>query len=406
MSKILKWIFLGLWFIDVIVFLFGQKYAPENYHLIPGNPWGSLFGSTFISGVIFFCLAIFFAITSSKKEKNIKAKIKLEKPQTKYNTSFKRIVSRLFLTGIIGIIFGIAMFPFMTVADGLLFEQRAAIGGQNMIKMVALWGIFTLIVSLFTFWKKHFRMISVFLICCWIISIIFLVWVSTKDNNRPRCNRASPYPTPSEFTRSLDLIAQRMGIDEEKANGTLLQSAYNYRNCLNIQYSENDDKEVEAYFELPSNNDTKNLQELKIKVNPYYKNFDDLTLATLLAHEITHAGQYINDTLFKENKKINCFEKEAQAFTSQHSFILALNDEEQRSIYLRLNENSDINPTFQIIILTSQRGNEAAKACQDLQKKNKLSDELTNKCSWEGLESKLLQDIKENSYYQKQCAID
>lgn len=405
-QRILKWFFLVLWLICIVLFLIGQNFAPTNYHLIPGNPWGALFGTTFIVGVVSFCLAIFFAIIqpktktveekSNKKVKNLSRK--------KYDLSFKRIFSRVLLTGVVGIIFGVAMFPFMTVANGLLYEQRAAIGGQNMNKAVVLWGIFTLIVSLFTLWKKHFRMVSVLLIFCWILSIIFLISINTSDKNDFRCNRATSYEMPSEFNRSLDLIVQRMGIDKEKANGTILQSAFNYQNCLNIQYSEKDNKEVEAYFEYPLNNDQKNLENLKIIVNPSYKEFDDLTLATLLTHEIIHVGEYVNQVVSGNKISLTCYEKEAKSFLSEHSFIMSLNNEEQRSIYTRLREDSSKNPTFQTLLLTNQRAIESTKACKELQKKNKLTDEQTNECSWEGLESKLLEDIKENSYYQKQCA--
>lgn len=403
---ILKWFFLALWLICIVLFLAGQKMAPSNYSTMSGNPWGALFGGTFIIGVISFCLAIFFAIIQPKSQiKEDKAKKRtINKNEKKYDLSFKRIFSRILLTGVIGIIFGVAMFPFMTVADGLLYEQRAAIGGQNMIKMVALWGIFTLIVSLFAFWKKHFRMVSVLLIGCWVISIVFLLFINMSDKNDLRCTRATPYQMPTEFIRALDLVTQRMGIDQERANGTILQSAFNYQNCLNIQYSEKDNDQVEAYFEYPTNNDPKNLENLKVVVNPSYQKFDDLTLATLLTHEIIHAGEYINQVVSDNKISLTCYEKEAKAFLSEHSFVMSLNEEEQRSIYARLREDSSKNPTFQTLLLTNQRAIESTKACKELQKKNKLTDEQTNKCSWEGLESKLLQDIKENSYYQKQCA--
>jgi len=400
MRKYLKWIFLGLWFICVVAFVVGQFLAPPEYHLLPGNFWGGLFGFTSVFGIIFFCLAIVFFIVDSVKNRQ-KKKTQLLKP--KYNLSFGRIISRLFLTGVIGIIFGIAMFPFMTVAeDGLLMKQQISLGGQNMTKMVALWGIFTLIVLLFTLWKKRFRMVSVFLIICWLISIVFQLMLGMYDANEYRCKRMSPYSLPGEFNRSLDLIVQRMGIDTNKSQGTILQSAFNYRNCLDIQYSKSDSDVIEAYFEYPSQNNLNSLQDLKIVVNPSYKNFDDLTLATLLIHEITHAGEYINEVESKNT--LTCYEQEAKAFVMQHSFLLSLNDEEQRSIFARLRENSDKNPTFQIITLTSQRARESTKACVELQKRNNLTNEQMYKCSWEGLESKILQDIKEDSYYQKQCS--
>jgi len=394
-----KWVFLGLWLLCLLAFSAGQLLAPPEYHLIPNNPWGNLFGTSVVLGIIFFILAaVFFAKDFVNRKNEPK---KADKKVTKYNFSIKRISSRVILTGIVGIIFGVAMFPFLRVADGLLYEQRAAIGGQNMIKMVLLWGIFTLIVSLYAFWKKHFRMVSVLLIVCWIISIAFLLMTNMYSANNYRCNRADPYSIPSEFNRALDLISQRTGVDSSGSN-TIWQTVFNFRNCLDIQYADANNGEVEAYFEWPSENSQNNLQDLKIIVNPSYKNFDDLTLATLLSHEIVHAGQYINEVITKES--LGCYQKEAKAFTAQHAFILSLNQEEQRSIYARLREDATKNLAIAIFLLTEERGNETAQACTELQKKNNLTEEQTNKCFWEGLENKLLKDIQEEPYYQKQCS--
>ncbi len=395
--RILKWVFLCLWVVCIAAFTIVQFMAPPEYHLQSGNPWGNLFGTSVVVGIVSFALAVLFFIIDLARKKNTK---KPQSSKPKYNLSLKRIVSRLFLTGVIGIIFGIAMFPFMTVANGLLYEQRAAIGGQNVIRMIVLWGIFTLIISLFTFWKKRFRMVSIFLIVCWFISIGFYLVFGMYDANNYRCNRATPYSMPSEFNRSLDLIAQRTGVDTTGGN-TLWQSIFNFRNCLDIQYTDTDDKNVEAYFLYPAESNQGELQGLNILVNPSYKDFDDLTLATLLSHEIVHAGQYIHQVINKT--ELGCYEKEAKAFSAQHAFILSLNQEEQRSIYARLREDASKNPTLEILILTGQRGNESAQACVELQKKNNLTNEQTNECSWQGLENKLLQDIKEDPYYQKQC---
>jgi hypothetical protein len=396
MIKVLKWLFLTIWILCISAFLIGQYNAPPEYHLQPGNPWGQLFGTTVVAGIISICLAVlFFGFDSgkSKQEKNQHLKFK-------YNISLKRLISRVLLTILVGIFFGIAMLPFLTVADVLLYEQRSSIGGQNLIRGVALWGIYTLIVTLFTLWKKHFRMVSVFLVICWIIGVGIVLSISTFDANSYRCMRASPYIIPSEFNRSLDLIAQRMGVDKTAA-GTVWQTAFNFRNCLDIQYSETDNNNVEAYFLYPIENSQEHLQDLKILVDPSYSVFDDLTLALLLSHEIVHSAQYINQVL--NNTQFSCYEKEAKAFTAQHAFILSLNQEEQRSINARLHDDAYKNPTIATILLTSERGNEATQACIDLQQKNNLTNEQLNECSWQGLENKLLQDIMKEPYYQTQC---
>ncbi|MFC1625239.1 hypothetical protein ACFL15_02610 [Patescibacteria group bacterium] len=396
MKRIAKWLFFVLWIFCVVGFIIGQLIAPPEYHLLPNNLWGNFFGICVIVGFLSFCaMGVFIGLdrkTVTRKEKR--------KEKNKYDFSIKRIVSRLLLTILVGIVFGISMFPFLRVANGLLYEQRAAIGGQNMIKAVILWGIFTLIVTLYAFWKKHFRMVSILLIVCWVISIGFVLMINIYDANNYRCNRANPYAMPSEFNRALDLISQRAEVDSSGSN-TIWQTIFNFRNCLDIQYSDANNEEVEAYFQYPLERSQNNLQDLKIVVNPSYKNFDDLTLAALLSHEIVHAGQYINEVIAKES--LGCYEKEARAFTAQHAFILSLNQEEQRSIYTRLRDDVTKNPTIAIFLLTGERGNEAAQACTELQRKNNWNEEETIKCSWDELETMLLEDIKEDSYYKEQC---
>lgn len=392
-----KWLFVIIWIICVAVFTVGQLLAPPEYHLLPNNPWGKLFGGSVVLGIISFIIAaILFLVT----KKSPKAK---EAISVKYNLSISRIASRLLITLVIGIIFGIAMMPFLTVADGLLYQQRASIGGQNMVKMVVLWAIFTSIITLYAFWKKHLRMVAVLLMTCLVFASGLLLMINMFSANDFRCARSTPYELPKEFNRALDLIAQRTDVDNMGSN-TIWQNIFNYRNCLNIQYSSKDNNEVEAYFEYPAILSQENLQSLNITVNPSYKNFDDLTLATLLSHELVHAGQYINEVTNKE--KLDCYVQEAKAFTAQHAFVLSLNQEEQRSIYARLRENAAQNPTIAVFLLTAERANESTIACSELQKKNNLTVEQVNKCSWEGLENKLLLDLKQDSYYQKQCEMN
>lgn len=315
----------------------------------------------------------------------------------KFNFSFKRIVSRLFLTCVVGIIFGIAMFPFMRVADGLLYQQKASIGGENIIRMIALWGIFTLIVSLLAFWKKHFRMVSVLLIMCWIISLAFGGLLLFKDQFTLECKRSTPYALDSEFNRVLDLIAQRLDI--EKNYGTYWGSAYNYRNCLDVQYSEESKKlgaEGLFFAEDPK------LQDLKVLISPDYKTYDDLTISTILIHELTHVGQYINEKVNKT--KPDCFSSEAEAFTSQAIFLSQLNKEEVRSIYARIRENVNVNPAFKILLGIEQTQGEAYNACLTLKKANNLNDQQFNECVWTGTKNKLEVEIKADTFYQEQCA--
>lgn len=399
MKRTLKWIFFVLWLFCLGTFVAGQFLAPPEYHLLLGNFWGNLFGFTVILGLISFCLTILFTILGFLKDKKNKESQKINK---KYNLSFDRIASRLFLAILIGFLLKRAIAPFMNKTNDLLFAQQAILEKENFLKEVVLLGVFVLIILLFTLLKKHFRMVGLFLVIYWFANFSLFTMRGMYGANSYSCKRTDPYSLPKEFNRSLDLIAQRMDVDNT-ANGTIWQSAFNFRNCLNIQYLENDDSGAEAYFFHPTEKNLESLQNLKIMVNPSYKNFDDLTLAALLSHEIVHVGDYINEVIIKTN--FSCYEQEARAFAAQHAFIISLNEEEQRSIYSRLKDNVDENPTFKITLLTAQRAEESVANCVELQKHNNLTDEQTNKCVWDELESKLLRDVQENPYYQQQCEI-
>ena len=323
--------------------------------------------------------------------------LKKEISPKKFDFSIKRVISRLFLTGIVGIIFGIAMLPFLRVADGLLYQQKSTIGGENVIRMIALWGIFTAIITLFTFWKKRFRMVSVLLVICWIISLALGGLLLYKDQSSLDCKRSTPFALDNEFNRALDLIAQRLDI--ENNYGTYWGNAFNYRNCLNIQYSEESKKlGAEGLF---FSEDPK-LQELKILMSPDYKVYDDLTISTILIHELTHVGQYINEKVNKVDS--NCFGGEAEAFTSQAIFLSSLNKEESRSIYSRIRENVNANPAFTILLSIEQKQIEAYNACSRLKNENNLTDQQFNECVWTGTKNKLEIEVKADKYYQEQCA--
>lgn len=388
-----KWLALLIWIVYCIVFFYGQLNASPDYHLLPNSSWGKLLGTTVILGIVSFILFFVLLIIEKKKSKGNGTR----KEHGKYNFSFSRVVSRLILTFILGVSFGILMMPFLRTADGLLYPQRVAIGGENMFRAVFLWGVFTLIVALFTFWQKRFRMVSVLLLACWVLALIAVLSLMALDRNEYSCNRATAIPIPQEINRSLDLISQRMGIDNS-ASGTILQSAYDYRNCLDIQYSDTDSNTFEGYFQAE---DDSNLQNLTVRINPSYKNYDDLTLATLLVHELIHVGQHINKVI--NIKETECFESEAEAFLSQSIFTSQLNDEEKRSIYTRLQQDLNINPQFNILLNTDQRVSESYEACSRLKYENNLSDIQFNECVWTDAQNRILQDVQQNEYYKSQC---
>lgn len=315
----------------------------------------------------------------------------------KYNLSPKRVLSRTALTILVSIIFFIAMFPFMRIANGLLYEQRAAIGAENMFRVVVLWAIFTSLFSFITFWKKRFRMTSIFLIVCWVLGTAFYLLIHFGGDN-DRCNRSYPYEMPGEFNRALDLIAQRMDI--ENNYGNIQGYAFLFRNCLNIQYADMLSEE-EGLF-LVSDSEPQNL---KILVKDEYRSYDDLTIATLLMHELTHAGQYLWEHVYNENGEEvrSCVDQEAQAFVSQQILMGYFNEEERRSIFARIAQDVDSNPAFPILLQLDEITGESYNACLNIKDQNNLTDEQFNQCVWTGAENNIKAVIEEDSYYKNQC---
>lgn len=316
----------------------------------------------------------------------------------RYNLSVKRISSRLFLLGIVTVIFFVAMFPFMRTADGLLYEQRAAIGGENMWRVVILWAVFTALFSVITFWKKRFRMVSVFLIIFWLIGTGLVGYMEYSARTAPvaRCLRGTPHTLEPEINRALDLISQRLDIENNP--GSYYGRAFDYRNCLDIQYSEEaSEMDLEGGFMTASPTDA-----LKIILHPQYKTYDDLSIATILIHELTHVGQEIYQ---RENKeKLECFGQEADAFTAQSIFLNQLHDEERRSIFARLREDVDLNPALGMTLSVEEKTQDSIVACTQLKEANSLTETQYNECVWTGTRNKMLEEVNASEAYQQQCS--
>lgn len=321
-------------------------------------------------------------------------------PPKKFNLSIKRIVSRFGLTFILGILFGIAMIPFLQTADGLYDTQQAAIGDQNLLRMVALWGLFTALFSTISFVKKRFRMTAILLIVCWSLSILLYGLLVLRDTYEEAvsCNRSQPYIIDAEFERSLNHIAQRLNITDSLES--YLALAFQNKNCINIQYDDTSLTVGTAEGVFIENDPT--IQNLMILLSPKYKSLDDLSLSLVLVHELSHVGQYIDSVNAK--KEIDCFENEAEAFVMQAIYYSQLNDEERRSIYARLQDNIDLNPAFPIILLFDKYGYDVYDSCSALRETNLLTEVQFNDCYWQGLRNKLLQDIKVTDYYKSQCS--
>jgi len=194
-------------------------------------------------------------------------------------------------------------------------------------------------------------------------------WYVPEDNT-VLCLRDEPYSMPPEFERAISFIIQRLS---QSPKATYLDENFqSIKNCLYITYSpevEKYDAEGLFYFDENSTND-----KLNVLVSNRYSASDDIVTALLLIHEITHA--YI----FASGIDIDCYQNEAEAFTNELYLLTGFNQAE-RDI---LNAKIEFYPSPQTDSFYNMIKN-------------------INRMKGTPYED-ILQLVKSDPYYQKQCS--
>lgn len=192
------------------------------------------------------------------------------------------------------------------------------------------------------------------------------------------CGRFEKYIIPEEFDRAVSLIIQRMKQSNDTTMNQHSKDIADIRNCLDIQYVQSDDemKGTEGFFMFSENSVP---DRLRIFVSPRYQIKDDLLTALLLSHEIAHAYLFASGL----NRNISCYENEATAFLSQIQFMGTLNMEEISSITYRYHNKSS-QEILSVVDLTLEIG----------------------ALPGSGWYNKALNYVKNNPFYQKECASD
>ncbi len=157
----------------------------------------------------------------------------------------------------------------------------------------------------------------------------------TNAKQKPICPREYAYNNSPEFERGLSLLYQRI---EENPRAPYVSEQERYtmdlllqiRNCLNIQFSDSIKDNTEGYFVFDPESTVENLQ---IFVDKKYTGYDDALTALLLAHEVTHATQFVDFRI--NNKDKTCIDKEVEAIKMELQLIRFFNDEEKRSLSSR-----------------------------------------------------------------------
>lgn len=267
--------------------------------------------------------------------------------------------------------------------------------------------------------RKSFQFNKVkFLIGCVVFLLIIVGYLYSKNNGLFLGSSDSQQPTPTitavevgctrttrlenqpQYDRALSLINQRVqgnldfwnkyGKNEKDKEEIFKFFPANLTNCIKINEAKlNND--AEGYFIL-------NSKDIKpdyypVTVDTSYMFTDDVLTALLLTHEITHVQQYIDSVNGKT--KLSCLDDEVSAFMSQLDFYLTLNTEENKAVWLRMQEKDNLNPQIQMIKSMIQINQSRDPS---------LCDFLDKKCRDEYLNTNLKKNLSEDEHYKSQCS--
>ena len=152
------------------------------------------------------------------------------------------------------------------------------------------------------------------------------------------CNRTTPYDMPPALQRAISLVMQRYTEHNEPGLVEYQQMV----NCLNIQFTDihRTDTDTEGYFTFDTSSSS--LDNQVVAVDAAFNDYDDLTAAVILSHELTHAKQFVDQLAYHQS--LSCVDKEVFAFKQEVAFYSYLNPEEQRSLSARVAQGNYDNP--------------------------------------------------------------
>jgi hypothetical protein len=154
--------------------------------------------------------------------------------------------------------------------------------------------------------------------------------VKSASSKNYLCDRKEPYKMPEEFVRAISLIKQRLGENGFKEAADYIGS---YQDCYNIQYGDAQSIEgAEGAFWFDTR--ISSPDNLQFTINNAYKFNDDLLTSVVIAHEITHALNFVAEQ--RDNVANTCLENERRAFLFELTFLKSLNTGEKDSILERL----------------------------------------------------------------------
>ncbi len=259
-------------------------------------------------------------------------------------------------------------------------------------------------ISLFIFILRKMGVlfiVSVFLLLTSVVFVYFVIKTAPermpKTEERNVCSRSEMYPMSAEFQRALSLIIQRYA-ENNDPNINLYSKMLN---CVNVQFGDTLKDKAEGFFIFDVNNSS--VDKLDIYVDASYTDYDDLTTAFLLSHELTHAKQFVNGKIY--GKKLSCVNQEVEAFLQQLIFQSYLNSEEQRSLVTRAEQLNNKNPQLKWFVTLLDLSWEATIQVAGYPSSDKVYSQEEKTQYREILTSKIRQMITSNPYYQQQCGL-
>lgn len=130
-----------------------------------------------------FTSLLFFIIYLSTYPHKVISKNAKSKERHTFSYWVGDFVISSILAVLISILFVFISMPFMQVAEGLSFAEKAKIGGVNMWRIVIMFGFLTAAISFFCFQKKLYRSLAGMLIFFWIVGTGIVVFFNSSSNN-------------------------------------------------------------------------------------------------------------------------------------------------------------------------------------------------------------------------------
>ena len=220
---------------------------------------------------------------------------------------------------------------------------------------------------------------------------------TTSVKNKPTieagCTRNVRLENEPRFDRALSLVYEKIGkLQTDLGDASSLIFSPQLVNCIRVKKSDLPDTiGVEGFFVFNDKDIKPN--DFPISVDRKYDDADDLVNALLLTHEITHVHQYISQLNNKDT--LSCIDKEVSAFYSQLLFTTELNQEEGKSLDLRIVNDQKLHPQLQLI--------DSMRSLRDPHIFSKCDIFGDPDCVSRDMKSKIKELILQNDYYKEQC---